>query len=316
MADVHDGRRWRSAGTDEPEAQRLCRPGGATRRAAGAVRHRRPVPAAPGVLDHSDVPMADLYWLEHDTSVLGMPFFVMERLQRRRARAVAGQRPGDLPHGRGEARDRAPVRRHRGAHPRVRLARGRCSTSRERPGRDPARPPRSWIDHWAGYYEELDPRRAAAPALRHRLAARESGVLRVARRSAMATTGSGTSCCVTASSTGSSTGSSRTSPIRSRTSPSRACRSSAAATPSSRTCSRPASTSRATRSARAFASSPTSSSSGPCSASSRPPRRISAAPARSRKGGSATCRLAAMGHQVQYVLRHIAGELGLEGSGR
>ena len=32
------------------------------------------------VLDHADVPMADLYWLEHDTSVLGMPFYVMERL--------------------------------------------------------------------------------------------------------------------------------------------------------------------------------------------------------------------------------------------
>ena len=27
-------------------------------------------------------------------------------------------------------------------------------------------------------------------------------------------------------------------------------------------------------------------------------------------------RLAAMGHQVQYVLRHIARELGVEGSGR
>lgn len=32
------------------------------------------------VLDHSDVPMPDLYWLELDPSVLGMPFFVMERL--------------------------------------------------------------------------------------------------------------------------------------------------------------------------------------------------------------------------------------------
>jgi aminoglycoside phosphotransferase (APT) family kinase protein len=31
------------------------------------------------VLDHSDVPMADLYWLEPDASVLGMPFYVMER---------------------------------------------------------------------------------------------------------------------------------------------------------------------------------------------------------------------------------------------
>ena len=33
------------------------------------------------VLDHSDVPMPDLYWLEHDRSVLGMPFYVMERLE-------------------------------------------------------------------------------------------------------------------------------------------------------------------------------------------------------------------------------------------
>ena len=32
------------------------------------------------VLDHSDVPMPELYWLELDPEVLGMPFFVMERL--------------------------------------------------------------------------------------------------------------------------------------------------------------------------------------------------------------------------------------------
>ena len=32
------------------------------------------------ILDHSDVPMADLYWLERDASVLGMPFYVMECL--------------------------------------------------------------------------------------------------------------------------------------------------------------------------------------------------------------------------------------------
>lgn len=32
------------------------------------------------VLDHSDVPMPALHWLELDPSVLGMPFFVMERL--------------------------------------------------------------------------------------------------------------------------------------------------------------------------------------------------------------------------------------------
>ena len=33
------------------------------------------------ILDHSDVPMPALYWLEHDPAVLGMPFFVMERLR-------------------------------------------------------------------------------------------------------------------------------------------------------------------------------------------------------------------------------------------
>ena len=33
------------------------------------------------VLDRSDVPMADLYWLERDPSVLGMPFYVMERVE-------------------------------------------------------------------------------------------------------------------------------------------------------------------------------------------------------------------------------------------
>lgn len=33
------------------------------------------------VLEHSDVPMPALYWLELDAGVLGMPFFVMERLE-------------------------------------------------------------------------------------------------------------------------------------------------------------------------------------------------------------------------------------------
>ena len=33
------------------------------------------------ILDHSDVPMADLHWLEMDDSILGMPFFVMERVE-------------------------------------------------------------------------------------------------------------------------------------------------------------------------------------------------------------------------------------------
>jgi aminoglycoside phosphotransferase (APT) family kinase protein len=32
------------------------------------------------VLDRSDVPMADLYWLERDSAILGMPFYVMERV--------------------------------------------------------------------------------------------------------------------------------------------------------------------------------------------------------------------------------------------
>ena len=33
------------------------------------------------VVDHSDVPMPGLHWLEHDHSVLGMPFFVMDRVE-------------------------------------------------------------------------------------------------------------------------------------------------------------------------------------------------------------------------------------------
>ncbi|HSG78398.1 MAG TPA: phosphotransferase family protein, partial [Acidimicrobiia bacterium] len=33
------------------------------------------------VLDHSDVPMPDLFWLETDPGVLGMPFYVMERME-------------------------------------------------------------------------------------------------------------------------------------------------------------------------------------------------------------------------------------------
>ena len=32
------------------------------------------------VLDHSEVPMPDVHWLERDPGVLGMPFYVMERL--------------------------------------------------------------------------------------------------------------------------------------------------------------------------------------------------------------------------------------------
>jgi aminoglycoside phosphotransferase (APT) family kinase protein len=42
---------------------------------------------------HSDVPMPDIYWLEHDRSVLGMPFYVMERVEG----AVPVQWRGDDP---------------------------------------------------------------------------------------------------------------------------------------------------------------------------------------------------------------------------
>ena len=53
----------------------------AARRPARAVRHRRPVHAAPGGARALRRPDADLHWLELDPSVLGMPFYVMERVE-------------------------------------------------------------------------------------------------------------------------------------------------------------------------------------------------------------------------------------------
>ena len=122
----------------------------------------------------------------------------------------------------------------------------------------------------------------------------------------MATTGSGTSCWRTGSSTGSSTGSWRTSPTRSRTSPTPACRCSAAATRSSRSCSTARRSSRATRSEPGCASIP---SRLPLLDGARPPQGRRLAPPRLacvRGRADRRPRLAAMGHQVQYVLRHIA----------
>ncbi len=49
------------------------------------------------VLDHSDVPMPELHWLELDPTVLGMPFFAMEKLEGVVPVQWRGKDPGIFP---------------------------------------------------------------------------------------------------------------------------------------------------------------------------------------------------------------------------
>lgn len=103
------------------------------------------------VRDHSDVPMADLYWLEKDSAILGMPFYVMERLEGVVPVQWRGKDPEIFPTD--EARRQigldfvdVQTRIHRidwQAHG-LRL-----------PGHDwtdPAASAVAWIDHWRDYY--------------------------------------------------------------------------------------------------------------------------------------------------------------------
>jgi aminoglycoside phosphotransferase (APT) family kinase protein len=143
---------WRSAGIDGP------------RRSGYAVRvEPRDGLLAPydidgqyrlhrAVLDHSDVPMADLYWLEHDTSVLGMPFYVMERLEGVVPVQWRGQDPAVFPT---DETRRAIGLQFVDIEARIHAIRWDAAEL-DLPGaawRDPVESASSWIDHWAGYYE-------------------------------------------------------------------------------------------------------------------------------------------------------------------
>jgi aminoglycoside phosphotransferase (APT) family kinase protein len=104
------------------------------------------------VLDHSDVPMADLYWLERDPRVLGMPFYVMERLRGVVPVQWRGKDPSVFPSD--EAR-REIGRQFVDIQARIHAIDWRAA-GLGLPGSawaDPAASARSWIDHWADYYE-------------------------------------------------------------------------------------------------------------------------------------------------------------------
>src|SRR5262249_4260379 len=105
------------------------------------------------VLDHSDVPMADLYWLEHDPSVLRMPFYVMERLHGTVPVQWRGSDPAVFPTD--EARHDIGLQfvdiesRIHGID--------LDAAGVDLPGsgwRDPEESARGWVEHWARYYEE------------------------------------------------------------------------------------------------------------------------------------------------------------------
>ena len=303
---------WRSAETGEQRA-RLRGAGRAARRPARALRHRRPVPRS--TARSSTTPTCRCPSLLARARPGGARHAV---LRDGAARAASSRCSG-------AATTRAifPTEAARraiglqfvdvaGADPRRRLARGRARPPGARVA-DPVASASCWIDHWAGYYE--DSVLVELPLMRYAIgvAARERRVLRAARRSATATTGSATSC----SADGTIVGDLRLG-AGARRRPGRGHRLLRAAAvprpqPAALAAARPRRVLRALRGAdRACGSTPTCSASGPCSASSRRPRRTCAASRAFEEGRIGDLRLAAMGHQVQYVLRHIARELGLE----
>ena len=104
------------------------------------------------ILDHSDVPMPALYWLEHDRAVLGMPFFVMERLRGVVPVQWRGNAPAIFPSD--EAR-RAIGLQFVDIEARIHGVDWRAA-GLDLPGAavsDPVASARSWVEHWAGYYE-------------------------------------------------------------------------------------------------------------------------------------------------------------------
>jgi aminoglycoside phosphotransferase (APT) family kinase protein len=105
------------------------------------------------ILDHSDVPMADLYWLERDPDVLGMPFYVMERLDGLVPVQWRGKDPAVFP--------TVEARREIG----LQFVEIQAQIHRfdwraaglDLPGaawEDPVASASAWVDHWARYYEE------------------------------------------------------------------------------------------------------------------------------------------------------------------
>jgi aminoglycoside phosphotransferase (APT) family kinase protein len=104
------------------------------------------------VVDHSDVPMPALHWLELDATVLGMPFFVMERLDGVVPVQWRGKDPSIFPSD--EARRAIGLefvdvltRIHAIDHERAGLAFLGAHTSGDDAGR-------AQIEHWGAYYAE------------------------------------------------------------------------------------------------------------------------------------------------------------------
>jgi aminoglycoside phosphotransferase (APT) family kinase protein len=105
------------------------------------------------ILDHSDVPMPALHWLEHDRDVLGMPFFVMERLRGVVPVQWRGNDPTIFPSD--EARYAIGLQ-FVDIEARIHGVDWRAA-GLELPGGDvtsPVASARSWVDHWARYYDE------------------------------------------------------------------------------------------------------------------------------------------------------------------
>lgn len=94
------------------------------------------------LVEHSTVPVPGLLGLETDPSVLGMPFYVMDRVEGRVPVQWRGRRPADLP-GRGDPHpDRVRVRRRPRRGPRHRPAGRRPGLPRGSPLRRRHRGPR------------------------------------------------------------------------------------------------------------------------------------------------------------------------------
>ena len=122
------------------------------------------------ILDHSDVPMPGLYWLEHDPAVLGMPFFVMERLRGVVPVQWRGNDPAIFPSD--EARREIGLQ-FVDIEARIHGVDWRAA-GLDLPGSGGLRPGRlrPLLGRSLGrLLRGLGPRRAAAAALRHRLAA-------------------------------------------------------------------------------------------------------------------------------------------------
>lgn len=105
------------------------------------------------ILDHSDVPMPALYWLEHDPAVLGMPFFVMERVRGVVPVQWRGNDPTIFPSD--EARREIGLQ-FVDIEARIHAVDWRAA-GLDLPGghvADPVASARFWVDHWARYYEE------------------------------------------------------------------------------------------------------------------------------------------------------------------